>query len=89
MRQCQNAPMVAVYPRVCGGISMTIGRWAGPVGLSPRVRGHLAHRPVTSPARGSIPACAGASQPAYPESPHSRVYPRVCGGIPRTADGRP
>ncbi len=53
------ARQIRVYPRVCGGTSLSNASVAAPTGLSPRVRGN---RPLEAPGRGSegsIPACAG------------------------------
>ena len=69
-----------VYPRVCGGPPVRLGKRPTGAGLSPRVRGNhrFAHHRPASP--GSIPACAG--EPPEPEGQPGgqEVYPRVCGG---------
>ena len=69
-----------VYPRVCGGSSITLSACVAGGGLSPRVRGKRASSASTSVAIGSIPACAGEAHPATSTMPPSGVYPRVCGG---------
>ena len=85
MRQCQNAPMVAVYPRGCGGTgSSDVGPGCGE-GLSPRVRGHLPFDAKRRAVRGSIPACAGASTIRRQKASRAWVYPRVCGEIGRAS----
>ena len=69
-----------VYPRVCGGNKHLHILIAGPVGLSPRVRGKrvVAFRHLAD--IRSIPACAGETV-AIALYPHIvTVYPRVCGG---------
>ena len=70
----------AVYPRECGGTSVTPAAWPDARGLSPRVRGNPGGRDAAEPAAGSIPASAG--EPAVLGRPCSRpwVYPRECGG---------
>ncbi len=69
-----------VYPRVCGGTPQRCYTIRPKRGLSPRVRGNLAHRGRDCRAAGSIPACAGepAISPAFTAA--LKVYPRVCGG---------
>ena len=81
MRQCQNSPMVAVYPRVCGGIVILRLRGVSRRGLSPRVRGHLRQVLDNGKGQGSIPTCAGASAPVGLGHIRWMVYPHVCGGI--------
>ena len=69
-----------VYPRVCGGTHMAIGRDLVRMGLSPRVRGNRqARKHPGDPAR-SIPACAGEPRQALMKGTSTTVYPRVCGG---------
>ena len=53
-------------------------------GLSPRVRGNRAARPLPSSSSGSIPACAGEPNGLLRLLPASTVYPRVCGGTSST-----
>ena len=81
MRNWHFTAMSSVYPRACGGTCVAVSApRAGPVGLSPRVRGNrtTGNRPRL-PIR-SIPARAGEpvlhSNTAMPV----RVYPRACGG---------
>ena len=69
-----------VYPRVCGGTSVSDLRPEQTQGLSPRVRGNQSdiHRRHHWPR--SIPACAGEPDASVAWWSASRVYPRVCGG---------
>ena len=69
-----------VYPRVCGGTMPAAAARMPAAGLSPRVRGNPLSNQHHQAGGGSIPACAG--EPIWPSDflPHSRVYPRVCGG---------
>ena len=71
-----------VYPRVCGGT--TLSTWGGALwyGLSPRVRGNLSDRFVAPGGDRSIPACAGEPLGRALTSADDAVYPRVCGGTP-------
>ena len=48
-----------VYPRVCGGTSISRTRDGSSSGLSPRVRGNQVVPEVAEHQDGSIPACAG------------------------------
>ena len=69
-----------VYPRVCGGTSLSNPKVIGTNGLSPRVRGNLGpHRSGLSAPR-SIPACAGEPPGMLRQGAFLVVYPRVCGG---------
>ena len=52
-------PPVEVYPRVCGGTTITAFHGTAAEGLSPRVRGNLTVLVLTCPSSRSIPACAG------------------------------
>ena len=73
-----------VYPRVCGGTTISPAPRITLEGLSPRVRGNPEQRQRHQRKKRSIPACAG--EPQRPRSPGIRfsVYPRVCGGtLPR------
>ena len=73
-----------VYPRVCGGTAGSHSAFWAAVGLSPRVRGN---RHITTAPRlleRSIPACAGEPSAADSGLAPAMVYPRVCGGTPRT-----
>ncbi len=56
------ASMLAVYPRVCGGIGRCEDCRKRRRGLSPRVRGNPPRLRVRVIDHGSIPACAGESQ---------------------------
>ena len=69
-----------VYPRVCGGTSMSAHRSFRALGLSPRVRGNRMRRPIRGAGRGSIPACAGEPEDFSGLAALPTVYPRVCGG---------
>ena len=69
-----------VYPRVCGGTSLTRDTTPANSGLSPRVRGNPASAADVARRRGSIPACAGEPQAGSGTVIERRVYPRVCGG---------
>ena len=75
-----------VYPRACGGTSMSSKTSRSGRGLSPRVRGNLSRAPARAAARGSIPARAG--EPGVLENLPwlTRVYPRACGGTVIRAD---
>jgi len=68
-----------VYPRVCGGIDLTGVMVDVHLGLSPRVRGHLAVIVHRDPPRRSIPACAGPPIALSCRPLPRQVYPRVCG----------
>ena len=75
--------LARVYPRVCGGtqhVAAGVPAWAG---LSPRVRGNRAWRPVVPLYAGSIPACAGEPRLNKYQRELLEVYPRVCGGTCR------
>ena len=50
------------------------------LGLSPRVRGNLAHPLVIPDPLRSIPARAGEPAPSHMNPGRHRVYPRACGG---------
>ena len=90
---CAGEPLVrlcggygaAVYPRLCGGTGCGSPALASSRGLSPPVRGN--RRMMAQPRRWSrsIPACAG--EPANKLIPLAKgaVYPRLCGGTPRTS----
>ena len=51
--------IASVYPRVCGGTRIYGEEAAGPIGLSPRVRGNRLELLAQYGGEGSIPACAG------------------------------
>ena len=69
-----------VYPRVCGGTTLTDSLIPSMCGLSPRVRGNPNTNDRTAGGYGSIPACAGEPIPSTPVPAINGVYPRVCGG---------
>ena len=73
-----------VYPRVCGGTYAAVCAMQPRPGLSPRVRGNLLLRVALDDIHGSIPACAGEPSPSCTKTVSSTVYPRVCGGTPRS-----
>ena len=77
-----NTLFQTVYPRVCGGTQPVVGSFFVSTGLSPRVRGNRRSESRGHKLTRSIPACAGEPSIYAPMSPHSRVYPRVCGGTP-------
>ena len=52
-----------VYPRACGGTSMSGAAAMRRAGLSPRVRGNLVLEVLRYAGLGSIPACAGEPLP--------------------------
>ena len=89
---CAGAPVrwattwdeAAVYPRVCGGTGVDHRGAMGLWGLSPRVRGHRWAGTPWPPWRRSIPACAGAPRRSAGLTSSTTVYPRVCGGTPRS-----
>ena len=74
-----------VYPRVCGGTRSWARESAAYIGLSPRVRGNLQAAETLSKGRRSIPACAGEPSAYCSAWASVRVYPRVCGGTPKSA----
>ena len=78
-------PAPGVYPRVCGGTTISLQNRYYFVGLSPRVRGNLDGGQRLPPARRSIPACAGEPYRHRADPGAFRVYPRVCGGTPDNA----
>ena len=65
---------------MCGGTTCSQSGRVVFQGLSPRVRGNLAHADAVRYRIGSIPACAG--EPLFLLHLHAgkAVYPRVCGG---------
>ena len=75
----------AVYPRVCGGTKEERAAAGWPDGLSPRVRGNLMIRDLDLRPWWSIPACAGEPQFVPGALVASTVYPRVCGGTPKSS----
>ena len=72
-----------VYPRVCGGTPPVGDESPITAGLSPRVRGNRLIQYDEDGEAISIPACAGEPGTLAVASPHSQVYPRVCGGTRR------
>ena len=69
-----------VYPRTCGGTSMSSRSTSMASGLSPHMRGNLGSRRRGIRQQGSIPAHAG--EPFYLSAFQKtrEVYPRTCGG---------
>ena len=82
----QHAPAERVYPRECGGTTLTLQHALSTPGLSPRVRGNQRRVSVAIRWHGSIPASAG--EPSRPTSRRGGggVYPRECGGTGPWAD---
>ena len=77
-----------VYPRVCGGASITTRFGISWEGLSPRMRGSRRSTRPTRPRMGSIPAYAGEPDTRRIHLADRRVYPRVCGGALRHLPNR-
>ena len=75
-----SAPLPRVYPRVCGGTALLVGKREWPAGLSPRVRGNPETWEDNAMTQGSIPACAGEPARESLALKIMTVYPRVCGG---------
>ena len=75
---------VEVYPRVCGGTGHKGTSGVLCDGLSPRVRGNQVSDEDSSVGVGSIPACAGEPTHDGLRDAVKKVYPRVCGGTPRS-----
>ena len=73
----------SVYLRVCGGIGATSSERVVGMGLSPRVRRHLQQLVFVARKKGSISACAEASEIQLNPTKAMGVYLRVCGGIKR------
>ena len=83
---CLGVPQfwhIMVYPRVCGGTSVSAVETSALSGLSPRVRGNHLPLHVDRNQVGSIPACAGEPRMPHITAVQHRVYPRVCGGTRR------
>ena len=78
------AQMPGVYPRVCGGTDGSGCNAAGAQGLSPRVRGNRRLIGSSTSSMRSIPACAGEPLTIVKRNLSVKVYPRVCGGTPRS-----
>ena len=70
-----------VYPRVCGGIVVSVMPSLPGMGLSQRVRGNRTMGAAVPVVVRSIPACAGESPAGRGPASTVEVYPRVCGGI--------
>ena len=79
-RRASPSPDSTVYPRVCGGTSVSLVNTFDFSGLSPRVRGNRARLGVGVLFERSIPACAGEPVRARLYLAGQGVYPRVCGG---------
>ncbi len=80
----------AVYPRGCGGTSLSPHRSAGSSGLSPWVRGNRQWRKTRVVEHRSIPVGAGEPLPPLQGCGREMVYPRGCGGTaPASARMRP
>ncbi len=71
---------LGVYPRACGGTVRQAQARPTEIGLSPRVRGNQGPLNAAFIAIRSIPARAGEPAMARAARPHSKVYPRACGG---------
>ena len=71
---------IGVYPRGCGGTPVSSQGPAPDTGLSPRMRGHPGPRAPSARRARSIPADAGAPDPARGPRGAMEVYPRGCGG---------
>ena len=83
-RVVPRSEMAQVYPRVCGGTSMSSAGVDKVCGLSPRVRGNPLNGGVVGRVGRSIPACAGEPVQEMQRLPIRWVYPRVCGGTNRS-----
>ena len=86
---CGLRRLVQDYPRVCGGTARSRLRTGPRPGLSPRVRGNRTWSAYALASFGTIPACAGEPSRSRATSTCGRDYPRVCGGTPGPAFGRP
>ncbi len=73
-----------VYPRACGGTSLSRAPCSPSPGLSPRMRGNLTSKSIPPILMGSIPAHAGEPPRRRRARPPDRVYPRACGGTNKT-----
>ena len=78
-----HRPRAGLSPRV-RGTAFIFGIGLAPAGLSPRVRGNHLYPSILHGGQGSIPACAGEPIPGGYHYGARQVYPRVCGGTPRT-----
>ena len=72
--------LLSVYPRVCGGATLSQIHIGDGSGLSPRVRGSHHYGYWSWAGHGSIPACAGEPSLFAGAFRTRTVYPRVCGG---------
>ena len=75
-----RTPITGVYPRLCGGTGSSAPSVPYDRGLSPPVRGNLAHHNAQAVMRRSIPACAGEPGQVMDRMLVPMVYPRLCGG---------
>ena len=71
---------ISVYPRACGGTSLSGHEKCLGAGLSPRLRGNLSHQWEILACPRSIPALAGEPLPKNRLGKWNKVYPRACGG---------
>ena len=69
----------SAHPRVCGENGVASGRFEGPDGSSPRVRGKPVIAIVFSFRAGLIPACAGKTAAWWRAQQDGEAHPRVCG----------
>ena len=69
-----------VYPRACGGTTLTRSTASPMMGLSPRLRGNQCQLHHLKGRIRSIPAPAGEPQLSAIDGSASWVYPRACGG---------
>ena len=69
-----------VYPRRCGGTSISPPHVVMFPGLSPRVRGNQVYHENGGRCSGSIPAGAGEPGGCFRAVVTEQVYPRGCGG---------
>ena len=79
-RQAAQRSAVRSIPARAGEPSASVGVMATVAGLSPRVRGNLAHHGPHFGNGGSIPARAGEPPGATTHRIPPAVYPRACGG---------
>ena len=82
VRKMYEKSWSGVYPRVCGGTSLSNSRATRTRGLSPRVRGNPIVDSSVFDSYRSIPACAGEPLSFADQALCDPVYPRVCGGTP-------
>ena len=84
-RLCPMSPSpITVYPRPCGGTGTQVERGQILEGLSPPVRGNPCDFLSASQFQGSIPARAGEPVGRAIVYFENGVYPRPCGGTPRS-----